>query len=626
MAAAKKLVRSYTVLLRAEDTKEAKGSAKANNAYVRAEAAFTLCKEEYISSYKHYEGLISEVSKLYMELAEAEEGSRAIKKITAELARFEAKEEAHKDALEKKLSDAALAVDMPESEPEAPAIKATGAEASRAEAPREEAPACEAPRCAGAAEAPRSVPGRGEYREERYEHYAPPFYYGNSYPPHIAPASIDISGIVEDAVRAAMGKFVSVFEKRMNEYEAKLSSVGIGTYTAPAASSASAPVLNNSGKAAEIGSAVILEEERLSEKMREIVEKLNTVSSALTEIGASAIALASAQAEAAEELKRANDMQRRTARDIQGVLVNQKLISGEAAELVGAQAAAIEEQKANIENQKLIGASQAEIAEMEKSLIEASAALSETAKELIAAQKALISQQSSLINSNAKNVDAQRDLSERQAEVTSLLKTAEKEHRALTKEPRKKNTKSKITKDAVAANGGEAETFTEVAEEIIAVAVSAEATPAPVAEATTEEATPAPVAEAATEEATPAPVAEAATEEATPAPEAEAATEEATPAPVAEAATEEATPAPVAEAATEEATPAPVAEAATEEATPAPEAEAATEEATPAPEAEAATEEATPAPVAEAATEEATSAPVAEAVNAAVSSDENSDK
>ena len=61
--AAKKLVRAYSILLRAEETREVKGNARAMSAYVRAESAFKLAKKEYYSAYERGElsGLLSKL-------------------------------------------------------------------------------------------------------------------------------------------------------------------------------------------------------------------------------------------------------------------------------------------------------------------------------------------------------------------------------------------------------------------------------------------------------------------------------------------------------------------------------------------------------------------------------------
>ena len=450
-SAAKRLVRAYSVLLRAEETREIKNSSRAINAYARAESAFKLSKKEYFSAYKHYEELLSEALRLYSDLIDLEQSHRLARKLTAEMSRFEAKADANKEALLRRLSEAALAIDE---EPVA------ASEASRVDSE------------------PKAETAEHVYREERRESYAPPYSpYGSMYPPQVAPASIDISGIVEDAVRTAMSKFLSVFEKRMNEYEAALEEIKVPaavanaprseaeeSFTGDTAEDKASSETGEESLVPEMEMAVAYEEERILEKLGEIVEKLKRVSESLTELGASAIELAGAEAAAVEEQKRANDMQRRTARDIQGVLVNQKLISGEAAELAGAQAAAIEEQKANIENQKLIGTAQAEIAEMEKSIIEASAALGESVRELMSSQKSLISQQTSLINANAKNIDSQRELTERQAEVAAMQKAVEKEHKALTRDPRRR---AKTKSDTAGEEGGEDSSVSKIAEGIV---------------------------------------------------------------------------------------------------------------------------------------------------------------
>lgn len=436
-SAAKNLASAYAKLLRAEETREIKNSAKAINAYARAESAFRLYKTEYLACFKHYEDLVEEVTRLYSRLIELEKNPKAAKKLHSELAKFDAKDGDRRDALSKRVCDIDLT-------PEEPITV-------RPEKKEESAP----------------VSSESARRETESVRSGVPFYppydpYRPSYPLNVAPASIDISGIVEDSVRAAMNKFVAVFEKRMDEYESAL-----GEFEMPESQAQSAPVSPKAEVICDMESALLDEEERILEKLAEIAGRLRELSESILSVGASAIEIAGAQRDGAEEQKRINEMQRRTARDIQGVIVNQKLIAAEAAELAGAQAAQIEEQKANIENQKLINQSQAEIREMEKSIIEAEQAINDTVRELIAQQKSAIAQQSSIISQGQKNIQAQRELSARQAEVNELQKAALKEQKSVSRDLRKISSKSK-------SNGETPKELVDAAEEILAAPISDE--------------------------------------------------------------------------------------------------------------------------------------------------------
>ena len=457
VVAAKKLNFAHNELLRAEEAKEVKNNAKNQTRYANAESAFKIAKREYVSFVKIYDDLICEIVSAYEELI-AEEDPKTAKKLTAELNKFKAKENENKDALAEKIHG----IDVRDAEE---ALQERGARDAR---PQQAQPDKDARMDSGAErynprpqpqyQPPQYNPGpapRYYPQNDFYRPYPPQAPQGAQYQPSIAPASIDISGVVKEAVDAAMKKFVSAFEKRIDEYTAALGAVELPAINIQAA---------NPGASVEVGSAVaamegeVLENERaIAEKLAALMENIKELSDKLAELGASCMTLSKAQSEAADESRKANDMQRKLTRDIQGVIVNQKLIMQEAAALSGEQAALIEQQKANAENQKILDAASAEINEMQKSVLEAENALADSVREVIQTQKSIISSHQSVINANMKNLELQRDLTEKQVEANTLQKAAAGEHKQLLRELRRQRQQVAEKKKAMAKEAEEAE-------------------------------------------------------------------------------------------------------------------------------------------------------------------------
>lgn len=417
--AARRLVSAHTALVEAEESRDIKNNTKSIAKYARAESVFNAAKKEYISFVKLYDSLVEEVLSLYDELI-ASESAKGAKRARLEAEKFESRESYLRDCL----SEIVKEIDGLEAEEELPVAKKPEPEQKKqrtepiSQQPNEEIHDIHVP-------------------PQHHTTYGMPYYMPNEmYRPYapqgvnIAPASIDISAIVEDAVASAMEKFKKAFNKRAEEF---IEAQPIGEDVSASAET-------------EVPGAVLLMEEEVAENEKAVVEKLSALienlkvlSLEMTELGAAYMQLANTQKDAVDAQRKVNDMQRHISRDIQGVQANQKVINQDQAAVSAEQAAVIEQQKANVENQKLLEGAQLEITEMQKSLLEAQKALEESVREVIASQKSIISGQQSVIASNAKNIELQRELTEKQTEVSALQKSAIAEHKQLARSLRSKN-------------------------------------------------------------------------------------------------------------------------------------------------------------------------------------------
>ncbi len=254
---------------------------------------------------------------------------------------------------------------------------------------------------------------------------------------NVAPMSIDISHIVEEAVSLAMDKFKEAFEKRAGVYISEL----------PKSEAQIAATHSDGGEMILKTEEKLLDDERtIIEKLESLSENLNKLLGEVAELGAAYIELEGKHKDAVEAQRRINDMQRSIAREIQGVQANQKVISQEQAALSSEQAVIIEHQKANSENQKIISDAQESLAQMQKTVVDTQATLEESMREILASQKGIITTQQSIITENLKNVEAGRVLSEKQSELTLLQKEVTAHQREVARSQKSINQKIEAQK------------------------------------------------------------------------------------------------------------------------------------------------------------------------------------
>ncbi len=437
--AARKLSEAYNALIEAEEMRDLKNTPKSHTRCAVAENTLLSAKKEFISFVSLYTSFVGDVLSLYDELI-ANENAKGAKRARAEAEKFESRESYLKDALYDIVKEVEGISEMT-FEPKRSTRTTEDAQPKRERAPmyEEQNEACENTYQRQGYQAP------PEYRQP---HYYPPYHDPYRPQPHqqvnIAPTTIDISKIVEDAVASAMEKFKAVFNRRADEF--------ISENPLPESQRQSG---NASGAVMLMEAEIAENEAEIADKLKDIVENLNNISKSMTELGASYMALSNAEGDAIEAQRKINDMQRTLSREIQGVQAKQKVINGDQAGVAAEQAEIVSQVKANIENQKILAEKQIETSEMQKALFEAQSALDASIKELIASQKAIISNQQTIIAANQKNAELQRELSERQAELYATQKAIMSEHKQLA---RKLKPKAEVKK----ANG-----LSEAAEEII---------------------------------------------------------------------------------------------------------------------------------------------------------------
>ena len=435
LVAARAIVENHNNLIYAEEDRDIKNTDRAIEKHEAAEISFNQAVKDFIGFTRSYDIAVEKITALYVELVETD-CAKGAKRARADAERFEDFESYRKDKLfdivrdisgirkayneSAKSESQADAPKAPSVENELPVQQKNGQVDINRDTQGAEYAGIGNASAYQTVSQPAFQPRR-EYNPQQYIGYDP----HRQYAPqgvNIAPASIDISGIVEDAVASAMNKFKAVFEKRVSEFSDKESTEGDTVSTA--AAEVSGAIMNMEAEIAE-------SELEIVKKLEEIIGKLKVISDEMINLGASYIDLLHTQKDAGESQKKINDTQRTLVREIQGVQANQKIIFKEQSSVSAEQSALIERQRANAESQAMLNSAQAEVSELQRSITEAHCALAETAKEILSSQKSIISTQHSIMNVNAKNIELQRDLTARQAEANSLQKSVATEHRQL---------------------------------------------------------------------------------------------------------------------------------------------------------------------------------------------------
>ena len=423
-ASARRLSGAYSRLIDAESKLDIKQSARLISKHAIQETEYNVALKEYFSYASLYTSLIDDVLELYNEYYLLESG-RAAKKIKAESVKFETQQFKVKQKIMDAAKDVSEAIGAFDKQPD----KSLAPEKKKEQLQNEDEPAA-------------SQQKQEQQAGNSYAHqgapYSPhqPFEYRPYMPQgvNIAPMSIDISGIVQDAVSAAMAKFKVAFDKQANAFIESMPQND---------RPANNPQTDN-GAVAPLVQAAVEEESVIVEKLSALMEKLKALSEEMTALGAAYMQLANTQRDAEELQRRINDMQRAISREIQGVQANQKVINQDQAAVSAEQAVVMEQQKAMVEGQKLIAEAQENIADMQKTVVETQGALEETVRSMLASQKDIITSQQNLLNANAKNIELQRELGERQAELSEMQKSVASAHKQLFRTQRAFNAKHSI--------------------------------------------------------------------------------------------------------------------------------------------------------------------------------------
>ena len=253
--------------------------------------------------------------------------------------------------------------------------------------------------------------------------------------PNIAPVSIDVSPMLEKALEATLEKFVSAFDKKIEDALADRS------INLPAAGGRGASM--GAGEIANLEGLIFDDEAALIEKLTSMIENLKVLAAAMNELGTLCADIAVKQNTANEMQKQTNDMQRQTLREQKGVQVGQRVVSQDQEAITAEQNALQEQQKALLENQKALVEGQQAMGETQRLVAENQAAIDEALKAAVAAQKEAISAQQAINNANAKTLDVQNDVAEKQSATLALQKEALAAQRQLLRDQKAANEKQK---------------------------------------------------------------------------------------------------------------------------------------------------------------------------------------
>lgn len=462
---ATKLLDAYKSLADAQANATFRRTAKTLSALSSAQREYDITKREYFSLYLLYTDLTDAVSALYDEaLSMADD--RQNRRLIAEEAKFEDQINRDKDNLTAYLAEVrGLDTDLAEFLKRNSFEYTTPDRIPQDEQLKEDIPVADSKTTAeriAASSAPtpeyreekkrpsatyykevRERPAADGYYRQGAPMYYPPYYYDpyRPIPPErapefeIAPVSIDISEIVEDAVNTAMEKFK----------EALAASISDVSVAAPTSAASSDTVM--------LEEKIVEEALSVTDKLIAITEKLRTLSESMTELGVSYMNIANRQKDALELEEKINEMQKTLSKEIKGVQVHQKVLMQDQGAINEQQAVLAEHQKSAVETQKLIFESQSGMADMQKAVIDTQNALEESMREVVRTQKEIIGAQQALINSGAKAIEAQRELTAKQSEMSAMQKEAMSKQKQLMRMQRSAFAKDKAKeekKDSVA--------------------------------------------------------------------------------------------------------------------------------------------------------------------------------
>ncbi|MBQ8719406.1 MAG: hypothetical protein IJY65_00020 [Clostridia bacterium] len=254
-----------------------------------------------------------------------------------------------------------------------------------------------------------------------YEEYRPQI--------RFAPVSLDISDKVERAVDFAIQKLTEALEEKIGEYAKGLNLPALESKACegekvaqPMADSDVQAVIEKTGALAEGVSALMARLDAMAADLSRISDSYQQIENKLREIN--------------EAQKQTNDMQRSTAREAQGVQVNQRLINQEQNDIAHEQALLREMQKGASEKQKILTEAQAQLLDSQKTVLETQATLEESMKTVMRTQRDIINTQQSIVAGNAKSIESQKELTALQTEAQNMQKEAASVQRQLIRDQR----------------------------------------------------------------------------------------------------------------------------------------------------------------------------------------------
>lgn len=360
-------------------------------------------------------------------------------------------------------------------------------------------------------------PHHDRYYPERYDR--PPFYPDTRVDPFIyrqnvtiSPVSVDLSPLIEEAVKETMAKFVATIEQRVDAYIEALGAkmpavenkeaeteapsaeptVGANTEAAvevapssvvapmtetspestgtaekapvsestPVVAASTEPVIPNekSGdvqepsavKTTELAAAtapavsaapvedvksdsdssalqtVAKEEENALKKLTALIESIKAIVTDADALSAVCAEIAAKQNEALALQKTISESHRAMLREMQGIQVKQKVISGDQEQLVEAQESTVTRQAEILEKQKLIEEALGTNAEKLDTIAKISENTESTIKETSTLQKANATQSAKMLEAQLELVSKQQEIAQRQKDAAAAQKKLEK--------------------------------------------------------------------------------------------------------------------------------------------------------------------------------------------------------
>jgi hypothetical protein len=212
-------------------------------------------------------------------------------------------------------------------------------------------------------------------------YYMPPFYmppYPYQAPPQVntAPVSIDISPIVENAVKSAMEKFTSVLSSRIDAYSATLPELSVNKSNDSVSLGSAETIVEMAGKIAD-------DEQFVLDKLLALLENIKGVTEQLSELAAACNELGEKQRTASESVRRVNDMQRTLSRELQGVQAKQKIINQDQMSVTEEQHVVYEHQKTALERQNIISEAQKSVSDAQLTVMENQKLLEKSVRDLL---------------------------------------------------------------------------------------------------------------------------------------------------------------------------------------------------------------------------------------------------
>lgn len=266
----------------------------------------------------------------------------------------------------------------------------------------------------------------------------------------VAPVSIDVTEIVEEAVNATMKNFMSALEKKM---------AGV-SFAVPGVTGAENP---------EALSTVATEEAYVVKRLGELIDGMKEIMEAINLLSAKSAELVEKQKAASEVQNELTKTQRTTMREIQGIQVRQKLVISE-------QEALVAEQTVAFEHHKLVAEAQQALSEQQQISVDEINALIDNQKALNATVKETVDSNKSIVALAEKTVEIQKNLSEKQQDLLVAQKEAMTAHRQMARGQRSAEAKRRTAENRAAKKAAEEKK----AEEAAAAAAEAPAVEAEV--------------------------------------------------------------------------------------------------------------------------------------------------